>query len=55
VRRAGAADAFLTVYDRIGQYDSRRPFEPWFYRIVVTKALMTPQCHQRAAGAAMAR
>lgn len=34
------ADAFLTVYDRIGQYDPRRPFEPWFYRIVVTKALM---------------
>lgn len=36
------ADAFLTVYDHIGQFDSNRPFRPWFYRIVVngaTKAL----------------
>ena len=33
------ADAFLTVHDRIGQFDSRRPFEPWFYRIVVNGAL----------------
>jgi RNA polymerase sigma-70 factor (ECF subfamily) len=34
------ADAFLTVYDRIGQFDDRRPFAPWFYRIVVNGALM---------------
>ena len=33
------ADAFITVYDRIGQYDEQRPFAPWFYRIVVNGAL----------------
>jgi len=33
------ADAFLKVYDQIGQFDMRRPFGPWFYRIVVTNAL----------------
>lgn len=33
------ADAFLTVYDRIHQLDHRRPFTPWFYRIVVNAAL----------------
>ena len=34
------ADAFLTVYERIRQFDERRPFEPWFYRIVVNGALV---------------
>jgi RNA polymerase sigma-70 factor (ECF subfamily) len=33
------ADAFVTVFDRIGQFDPRRPFAPWFYRIVVNAAL----------------
>jgi len=33
------ADAFLTAYDRIAQYDPQRPFGPWFYRIVVNSAL----------------
>jgi RNA polymerase sigma-70 factor (ECF subfamily) len=33
------ADAFVTVYERIGQFDPRRPFAPWFYRIVVNNAL----------------
>jgi RNA polymerase sigma-70 factor (ECF subfamily) len=33
------ADAFLRVYERIHQYDSRRPFTPWFYRIVVNGSL----------------
>jgi RNA polymerase sigma-70 factor (ECF subfamily) len=33
------ADAFLTVYDRIEQFDERRPFTPWFYRIVVNAAI----------------
>lgn len=33
------ADAFLRVYDRIHQLDPRRPFAPWFYRIVVNGAL----------------
>lgn len=33
------ADAFLVVYDRIAQFDSSRPFMPWFYRIVVNRAI----------------
>ena len=33
------ADAFVKVYERIEQYDRRRPFAPWFYRIVVNDAL----------------
>jgi RNA polymerase sigma-70 factor (ECF subfamily) len=41
------ADAFLTVYDRIGSYDQRRPFGPWFYRIVVNAALKAVQRQQR--------
>ncbi len=43
------ADAFLTVYDRIHQLDERRPFTPWFYRIVVNAALKS---QRRAASAA---
>ena len=30
--------AFLKAYDRIGQFDMRRPFGPWFLRIVVNDA-----------------
>lgn len=33
------ADAFLAVYDHIGQFDPNRPFMPWFYRIVVNGAI----------------
>src|SRR5690349_14551546 len=33
-----AQEAFLRVCDRIGQFDRRRPFGPWFYRIVVNLA-----------------
>lgn len=33
------ADAFLAVYDCIGQFDHRRPFAPWFCRIVMNGAL----------------
>lgn len=33
------ADAFVIVYERIGQFDLRRAFRPWFYRIVVNNAL----------------
>jgi RNA polymerase sigma-70 factor (ECF subfamily) len=40
------ADSFLVVYDRIHQLDERRPFTPWFYRIVVNGALKS---HRRAA------
>lgn len=31
--------AFLRVYERIGQFDASRPFEPWFIRSVVNGAL----------------
>ncbi len=40
------ADAFLTVYDRIGQLDEHRPFTPWFYRIVANASIK----HRRRAG-----
>ncbi|HYP40023.1 MAG TPA: RNA polymerase sigma factor [Chloroflexia bacterium] len=43
------ADSFLTVYDRIHQLDERRPFTPWFYRIVVNAALKS---QRRAANTA---
>jgi len=33
------AEAFITAFARIGQFDSRRAFAPWFYRIVVNDAL----------------
>jgi len=33
--------AFLRAYERIGQFDSARPFRPWLMRIVVNDALMT--------------
>ena len=33
-------DAFLTVYERVNQFDMRRPFFPWFYRMVVNNTLM---------------
>lgn len=45
------AEAFLTVYDRIGQFDERRPFAPWFYRIVTNGALMaTRRTRRQTAG-----
>jgi RNA polymerase sigma-70 factor (ECF subfamily) len=31
--------AFLRAYDRIGQFDARRPFGPWFLRSVVNDAI----------------
>ena len=30
--------AFLKAYDRIGSFDTHRPFGPWFLRIVVNDA-----------------
>jgi RNA polymerase sigma-70 factor (ECF subfamily) len=33
------AEAFLRVWERIGRFDVSRPFEPWFYRIVVNLAI----------------
>jgi RNA polymerase sigma factor (sigma-70 family) len=32
------SDAFVKVFDKIHQYDARRPFRPWFDRIVVNGA-----------------
>lgn len=31
-------DAFLRAYERIHQFDSQKPFGPWFYQIVVNLA-----------------
>lgn len=32
------ADAFIAVYTNIHQFQSHRPFAPWFYRIVLNRA-----------------
>jgi RNA polymerase sigma factor (sigma-70 family) len=32
-------DAFLKVFEHIGSYDTRRPFKPWFRRIVLNTAI----------------
>jgi RNA polymerase sigma-70 factor (ECF subfamily) len=37
--------AFLRAYERIGQFDARRPFGPWFLRSVVNAALMAVTRH----------
>jgi RNA polymerase sigma-70 factor, ECF subfamily len=42
-----AQTAFLHMAEKIDQYDDRRPFEPWFMRIVVNfalQALRQPFC-----------
>jgi RNA polymerase sigma-70 factor (ECF subfamily) len=31
--------AFVRAYERIDQFDDRRPFRPWFFRIVLNDAL----------------
>ncbi|HEY0070533.1 MAG TPA: RNA polymerase sigma factor [Chloroflexia bacterium] len=33
--------AFLRAYEQIAQFDARRPFGPWFMRIVVNDTLMS--------------
>ncbi len=33
------ADAFLAVFEHIGDSDQTRPFEPWFVRIVTNRAI----------------
>lgn len=33
------AEAFVVAFTRISQFDPRRPFAPWFYRIVVNDSL----------------
>ncbi len=32
-------EAFVRVYERIDQFDSERPFAPWFFRIVTNDAV----------------
>ncbi len=39
--------AFLRAYERIGQFDTRRPFGPWFLRSVVNDALKAAARRQR--------
>jgi RNA polymerase sigma-70 factor (ECF subfamily) len=34
-------ETFLRVYERIGQFESGRPFGPWFLRCVANQALKT--------------
>ena len=38
--------AFLRVYERIGQFDTKRPFGPWFLRSVVNDAIKAATRHE---------
>ncbi len=40
--------AFLRVFERAEQYDPRRPFGPWFYRIVVNDAIKMAERRDRS-------
>ncbi|MCA9944100.1 MAG: RNA polymerase sigma factor [Anaerolineales bacterium] len=40
-------DAFIQVYQHIEQFDDRRPFAPWFLRIVSNNAIKTGRREQR--------
>jgi RNA polymerase sigma-70 factor (ECF subfamily) len=42
-----AQAAFITAAEKIGQFDSARPFGPWFYRIVVHSAFKTDMREKR--------
>ena len=42
-----AQAAFLRVYERIDQFDTRRPFAPWFLRSVVNDARMIGRSQER--------
>jgi RNA polymerase sigma-70 factor (ECF subfamily) len=33
------ADTFIKVFEKIGTFDTSRPFEPWLYRLVVNTAI----------------
>ena len=39
--------AFVRAYERIGQFDARRPFGPWFIRGVVNDALKAVTRHRQ--------
>jgi RNA polymerase sigma-70 factor, ECF subfamily len=41
-------DAFLQAYRKIGQFDDRRPFGPWFLRIVINAALKAANRRKRS-------
>ena len=41
------SNAFLRVFERAEQFDSQRPFGPWFYRIVVNDAINAVQRRDR--------
>src|SRR5262249_44118745 len=34
-----AQNAFVRVHERIRQYDPERPFEPWFFRVIINDAV----------------
>lgn len=40
-------DAFLRAYERINQFDVKRPFGPWFFRIVINIARRTAVQQER--------
>ena len=40
-------NAFLRVYDRIDQYDDKRPFSSWFFRIVTNDAIKAAKRSRR--------
>jgi len=40
-------DAFMRVFERFDQYDTARPFAPWFYRIVANLSLQALKRTQR--------
>lgn len=42
-----AQAAFIKAAERIWQFDETRPFEPWFYRIVVNDALKATRSQRR--------
>lgn len=39
--------AFIKAAEHIQQFDETRPFEPWFYRIVINDALKAARTQQR--------
>lgn len=40
-------DAFLRAYERINQFDMKRPFGPWFFRIMINIAKRTAVQQER--------
>jgi len=43
-----AQDAFLQAYRKIDRFDDRRPFQPWFLRIVINAALKSAYRQKRS-------